>query len=69
MFDRITELVESGGYIAVALLMLLENVFPPIPSELIVPLAGFVSARGELDVILAGYLCRVVTFRKRSAGP
>jgi membrane protein DedA with SNARE-associated domain len=37
--------------------MLLENVFPPIPSELIIPLAGFVSTQGRLSlvgVILAG---------------
>src|SRR5512138_1524949 len=33
--------------------MFAENVFPPIPSELIMPLAGFAAARGELDVFLA----------------
>jgi membrane protein DedA with SNARE-associated domain/uncharacterized membrane protein YkvA (DUF1232 family) len=41
------------------LLMLAENIFPPIPSELIMPLAGFVAARGELNpvlVVLAGTL-------------
>ncbi|MDQ2103130.1 DedA family protein [Azospirillum isscasi] len=50
-------MVESGGYAGIALLMLLENVFPPIPSELIMPLAGFVAARGDLSlplVVLAG---------------
>ena len=41
MFDWIVGWVESGGYLAIALLMLVENVFPPIPSELIMPLAGF----------------------------
>jgi membrane protein DedA with SNARE-associated domain len=35
--------------------MFLENVFPPIPSELIMPLAGFVARRGELD------LCMTIT--------
>jgi membrane protein DedA with SNARE-associated domain len=57
MFDWITSLVEQGGYLGVALLMLLENVFPPIPSELIMPLAGFTAARGEFNlsmVVLAG---------------
>nr|WP_252733861.1 DedA family protein [Paracoccus marinaquae] len=33
--------------------MLLENVFPPIPSELIMPLAGFNAARGEIALWLA----------------
>lgn len=37
--------------------MLLDNVFPPIPSELVMPLAGFVSARGQisfLGVVIGG---------------
>src|SRR3546814_17002093 len=32
--------------------MFAENVFPPSPSELIMPLAGFTAARGELDIAL-----------------
>ncbi|MBP0446114.1 DedA family protein [Roseomonas sp. SSH11] len=52
MFDWITGLVQGGGYIAIALLMLAENLFPPIPSELIMPLAGFTAARGELNIFL-----------------
>ena len=51
MLEWITGLVEGGGYVAIALLMLLENVFPPIPSELIMPLAGYAAARGELHII------------------
>jgi membrane protein DedA with SNARE-associated domain len=57
MFDWITGLVEQTGYLGIALLMLAENVFPPIPSELIMPMAGFAAARGELalvGVLLAG---------------
>jgi membrane protein DedA with SNARE-associated domain len=53
MFDWITGLVENGGYLTIAFLMLAENVFPPIPSELIMPLAGFTAARGELNLPLA----------------
>ncbi len=59
MFDWIANLVEQGGYLGIAALMLLENVFPPIPSELIMPLAGFAAARGELNIVgavLAGTL-------------
>ena len=52
MFDWIIRLVSQVGYAGVAGLMLLENLFPPIPSELIMPLAGFVAARGELQVAL-----------------
>lgn len=50
MFDWIVGWVESGGYLAIALLMLVENVFPPIPSELIMPLAGFAAAKGTLNI-------------------
>ena len=52
MFDWVTGVVERTGYLGVALLMLAENVFPPIPSELIMPLAGFAAARGSLDIVL-----------------
>ncbi|MBA3305709.1 MAG: DedA family protein [Thermoleophilaceae bacterium] len=57
MFDWITGLVEATGYVGILLLMLVENVFPPIPSELIMPLAGFTAAQGRLSlalVVLAG---------------
>jgi membrane protein DedA with SNARE-associated domain len=52
MFDWITGLVVRGGYAGVLLLMLAENVVPPIPSELIMPLAGFTAARGQLSLVL-----------------
>jgi membrane protein DedA with SNARE-associated domain len=51
MFDWITGLVQQTGYWGVFLLMLAENIFPPIPSELIMPLAGFTAARGELNIV------------------
>ena len=47
MIDWMTKMVDEAGSIGIALLMLLENVFPPIPSELIMPLAGFAAARGD----------------------
>lgn len=52
MLDWITETIEATGYWGIAFLMLLENVFPPIPSELIMPLAGFVAREGKLDITL-----------------
>ncbi|MEQ3624580.1 MAG: DedA family protein [Celeribacter sp.] len=57
MFDWITGAIDSMGLFGVALFMFLENVFPPIPSELIMPLAGFNAARGDMNliaVIIAG---------------
>ena len=55
--------MEQGGYAGVFALMLLENLFPPLPSELIMPLAGFHCARGTFDLaptIVAGTLGSVV---------
>ena len=57
MFEFITEFLEKSGYLGVFALMGLENIFPPIPSEMIMPFAGFVVARGDLNlvgVLLAG---------------
>lgn len=47
-------MVETLGYGGVAFLVALENLFPPIPSEVVLPLAGFVSATGEAS--LAGMI-------------
>lgn len=57
MIAWIERTMESFGYSGIVVLMFLENVFPPIPSELIMPLAGFTAARGDLSflgVIVAG---------------
>lgn len=45
------EIVNSLGYLGVALLVALENVFPPIPSEVVLGLAGFTAAHGDASVI------------------
>ena len=48
--DRwIIEIVERGGYLGIALLMALENVVPPVPSELIMGLGGILVARGAME--------------------
>tara|TARA_B100000965_G_scaffold388435_1_gene392962 strand:+ start:74 stop:730 length:657 start_codon:yes stop_codon:yes gene_type:complete len=47
------------GYGAILLAMFLENLIPPIPSELIMPLGGFYVFQGQLDffpVVLAGLI-------------
>ena len=47
--EWVTRLVEALGYVGIALLVALETVVPPIPSELVLGLAGFKVARGELS--------------------
>lgn len=50
MFDLVTGFIEKTGYLGILLLMFAENLFPPIPSEFIMPLAGFAAARGDLHI-------------------
>jgi membrane protein DedA with SNARE-associated domain len=49
----IVNTMTSMGYWGIGLLMFLENLFPPIPSELIMPLAGFTVAKGEMEFVPA----------------
>ena len=48
MSDWIVRLIEQSGYLGIAFLMLLETVFPPIPSEIIMSLAGVAAGQGKL---------------------
>lgn len=51
------------GYGVIALVMLLENVVPPIPSEVVMPLAGFLVQQGKLELVptlLAGLIGTVL---------
>lgn len=57
MTQWIVSIMEQLGYLGIALLMFLDNVFPPIPSEIIMPSAGYSATQGELTligVIIAG---------------
>jgi membrane protein DedA with SNARE-associated domain len=49
MTEWILRLIEQGGYWGIAFLMFIENVFPPIPSEVIMGLGGMAVARGSMD--------------------
>ena len=53
----ITDTISNFGYLGIFLLMVLEGIYPPLPSEFIMPLAGLTAAKGQmslLGVILAG---------------
>ncbi|MFR9728493.1 DedA family protein [Saccharopolyspora sp. MS10] len=45
--------MEALGGPGAGLIIALENVFPPIPSELILPLAGFTASRGDMNIVSA----------------
>ena len=59
MQDWVVEVVDRLGVLGIALLMFAENLFPPLPSEVIMPLAGYLSAERRIafwPAVLAGSL-------------
>ncbi|MFU8926916.1 DedA family protein [Acinetobacter puyangensis] len=55
--EWVLSVMEQLGYFGIALLMFLDNIFPPIPSEIIMPSAGYTASQGQLQlfgVIIAG---------------
>ena len=56
MFDWlatwVTNVIETLGYPGLTILVALENLFPPIPSEVILPLAGFLTGQGRFSFVL-----------------
>lgn len=51
MTDWILEAIARGGYWGIAFLMMLENLFPPIPSEVIMGMGGIAVAKGQMEVV------------------
>jgi membrane protein DedA with SNARE-associated domain len=57
--DTVTSLVSAYGYSGVFIAMLVETVFPPIPSEAILPLAGYAVFKNDgsfLDAVAVGVI-------------
>ncbi|AMT96895.1 MULTISPECIES: DedA family protein [Psychrobacter] len=52
MSEWVLAIMVKFGYLGIVFAMFAENVFPPIPSELIMPAAGFAAARGDLNIFL-----------------
>ena len=50
MSEWIIHLIDQTGYLGVGFLRFLETVFPPIPSEVIMPVAGLAAARGKMGI-------------------
>lgn len=50
MGDWAVRLIEQTGYLGVAFLMFLETIFPPIPSEVIMPVAGVAAGQGRMSL-------------------
>jgi membrane protein DedA with SNARE-associated domain len=53
LVDWVTDLMQTAGAPGAALAIALENLFPPLPSELFLPLAGFTAAQGKMSLLAA----------------
>ena len=51
MTDWVLHLIDAGGYWGIWFLMVLENVFPPIPSELIMGIGGIRVGQGRMEMV------------------
>jgi membrane protein DedA with SNARE-associated domain len=63
MINWFQHLIDAAGYAGVFLLLFIENIFPPLPSEVVAPFCGFAAARGQLGlpgVIIAAVLGSMV---------
>jgi membrane protein DedA with SNARE-associated domain len=47
----VLDVIQSMGAVGVAALVALESVFPPLPSEVVLPLAGFLAGQGKLSLL------------------
>jgi membrane protein DedA with SNARE-associated domain len=52
MEEWIFNIIENYGYLGVFLIIVIENVFPPIPSEIVLPFSGFMTTKTELSVAM-----------------
>ncbi len=51
--DWVRRFMDDNGYLALGTLVVAENLFPPIPSEVVLPLAGFYVGTGVMSFTLA----------------
>ncbi|GAB7389016.1 DedA family protein [Bacillaceae bacterium] len=51
MENWITQFLEESGYIGIFIIMALETIFPPIPSEIVLPFCGFMTTMTDLSLV------------------
>lgn len=56
LFDVVSSLISNVGYLGVFVLMILESMIFPVPSEAVLPFAGYLSAQGRFDLFLVSFI-------------
>ncbi len=56
---QLIELINQVGYVGLFIASFLENLIPPIPSEVIMPLGGYLASIGKLNIIAVIMICAV----------
>jgi membrane protein DedA with SNARE-associated domain len=59
MFQWTVEFVDKVGYLGVFVMMTLESTFVPLPSELVMPQAGYLAAEGRMNLWIAVLMATV----------
>ena len=52
-FEMTVRFVDQAGYVGVLVMMTLESTFVPLPSELVMPQAGYLAATGKMNIWIA----------------
>ncbi len=50
MLEFAVQITEKLGYFGIFFLMFIETIFPPIPSEVVMPFAGYVASEGRINL-------------------
>lgn len=53
LFEATVAFVDKAGYVGILVMMTLESTFVPLPSELVMPQAGYLAASGKMDIWVA----------------
>ncbi len=61
LFNWITEFISFVGYLGVFILMIMESMIFPVPSEAVMPFAGYLANLGRFDLILVTFIATLGT--------
>ena len=61
LFNWITEFISLIGYFGIFILMIMESMIFPVPSEAVMPFAGYLATTGRFDLLLVTFIATIGT--------